>query len=66
MLDFINEGASVREHVLKMISYFNTAEVNGGTIDEATQVNIILTTLSKSFDQFGSNYKMNKLKFTLT
>ncbi|KAL5758469.1 hypothetical protein ACOSP7_021080 [Xanthoceras sorbifolium] len=62
----MNEGTSVREHVLKMMSYFNTAEVNSGTIDEASQVNIIMTTLPKSFDQFRSNYEMNKLKFTLT
>ena len=36
-----------------------------GTIDEAFQVSIILTTFPKSFDQFKINYGMNKLKFNL-
>ncbi|KAL5816031.1 hypothetical protein ACOSQ3_024409 [Xanthoceras sorbifolium] len=42
------------------------AEINGGAIDEPSQVSIILTTLPKSFDQFKSNYRMNKLQFNLT
>ena len=50
MLARMKEGASVREHVLNMMSYFNTGEINGGTIDEPSQVSIILTTLPKSFD----------------
>ena len=66
MLARMKDGASVREHVLNMMSYFNTAEINGGAIDEPSQVSIILTTLPKSFDQFKSNYGMNKLKFSLT
>ncbi|KAL5810574.1 hypothetical protein ACOSQ4_027142 [Xanthoceras sorbifolium] len=48
------------------MSYFHIVEVNGGATDETTQVSIILTTLPKSFDQFKSNYGMNKLKFNLT
>ena len=62
----MRERSLIREHVLGMMSHFNTDEVNGGTIDEACQVSIILTTLLKSFDQFKSNYGMNKLKFSLT
>ncbi|KAL5752225.1 hypothetical protein ACOSP7_022413 [Xanthoceras sorbifolium] len=42
------------------------AKINGGAIDEPSQVSIILTTLSKSFDQFKINYGMNKLQFSLT
>ena len=44
-LTHMKEGTSVREHVLNMISYFNTTKIN-----EPSQVSIILTTLSKSFD----------------
>ena len=66
MLTCMKEGTSVQEHVLNMMSYFNTVEINGGAIDEPSQVSIILTTLPKSFDQFKSNYGMNKLRFSLT
>ena len=52
MLSRMKEGESVREHVLNMMSYFNTVEINSGAIDEPSQVSIILTTLPKSFDQF--------------
>ncbi|KAA0058181.1 gag/pol protein [Cucumis melo var. makuwa] len=31
----MNEGASVREHVLNMMVHFNVAEMNGAVIDEA-------------------------------
>ncbi|KAI9174415.1 hypothetical protein LWI28_016927 [Acer negundo] len=62
----MKEGPSIREHVLGMMSHFNTNEVNGGTIYEACHVSIILTTLLKSFDQFKRNYGMNMLKFNLT
>ncbi|KAK0608679.1 hypothetical protein LWI29_034236 [Acer saccharum] len=51
MLACMKKGTSVRAHVLNMMSYFNTAEINGGAIDEPSQVSIILTTLPKSFDQ---------------
>ena len=57
----MKEGASVREHVLNMMSYFNKVEINGGAIDEPSQVSIILTTLPKSFDQFKSNYEITSL-----
>ncbi|XP_022139260.1 uncharacterized protein LOC111025819 [Momordica charantia] len=33
----MKEGTSVTEHVLDMMVHFNTAEVNGATIDEASQ-----------------------------
>ena len=66
MFTRMKDGTSIRKHVLNMISYFNTVEINDGTIDEPSQVSIILTTLPKSFDQFKSNYGMNKLRFSLT
>ncbi|KAK0603103.1 hypothetical protein LWI29_001462 [Acer saccharum] len=66
MLAHMKEGTSIREYVLNIMSYFNMAEINGGAIDEPNQVSIILITLPKSFDQFKSNYGMNKLRFSLT
>ncbi|KAA0062557.1 gag/pol protein [Cucumis melo var. makuwa] len=31
----MKEGTSIKEHVLNMMMHFNSAEVNGGAIDEA-------------------------------
>ncbi|KAL0561491.1 hypothetical protein IC582_001919 [Cucumis melo] len=62
----MNEGASVREHVLNMMVHFNVAEMNGVVIDEASQVSFILESLPESFLQFRSNAVMNKIAYTLT
>jgi hypothetical protein len=66
MLARMREDSSIREYVLKMMNYFNIAQTHEGAIDERSQVSMILTTLSKSFNQLRSNYKMNKLTFGLT
>ena len=58
----MKNGSSVSEHVLKMIHYFNEAEINGAKIDENTQVGMILDTLSLAFLQFRTNYIMNHKK----
>ncbi|KAA0067110.1 gag/pol protein [Cucumis melo var. makuwa] len=62
----MKEGTSVREHVLHMMMHFNIAEVNGGAIDEANQVNFILESLPKSFIPFQINVSLNKIEFNLT
>ncbi|TYK23781.1 retrovirus-related pol polyprotein from transposon tnt 1-94 [Cucumis melo var. makuwa] len=62
----MNEGASVREHVLNMMVHFNVAEMNEAIIDEASQVIFILESLPESFLQFRSNVVMNKISYTLT
>ena len=62
----MKDGTSVREHVLRTMTHFNTAETHGGRSDERSQVTMIMETLPKSFLQFKSNYVMNKLTFTLT
>ena len=49
-----------------MVNYINEAEANGAVIDEATQVGMILETLSPNFLQFKSNYFMNKLQYNMT
>ncbi|KAA0054846.1 gag/pol protein [Cucumis melo var. makuwa] len=61
----MKEGTSVREHVLDMMMHFNIAEVNGGAIDEANQVSVILKSLPKSFIPFQTNASLNKIKFNL-
>ena len=54
----------VHEHVLSMINVMY--EVDGAMVDECTQVNIILESLTPSFSAFTTNYIMNKLEFNMT
>ena len=60
------EGASVREHMLKMIAAFEEAEVLGAIIDGESQIDMVLETLPDSFSQFKLNYNMGKLNMSLT
>ena len=62
----MKRGTPVRDHVLNMINYFGEAEVHGATIDDRTQVSMILETLLPDFLQFKSNYVMNKLNYKMT
>ena len=43
------EGTPVREHMLKMMDYFNVAEILGAEIDVESQTDMILETLLDSF-----------------
>ncbi|CAA0826938.1 Unknown protein, partial [Striga hermonthica] len=61
----IREGTHVREHVLAMMAQLNELEVLGAFIDGETQVDIVLQSLPKSFEQFRLNYNMNKMLMTL-
>ena len=45
----MKRGVPVHEHVIKMVSHINEAKENGVVIDEATQVGMILETLSLDF-----------------
>ena len=60
------EGASVRDHLLKMIAAFEEAEVLGAMIDPESQIDMVLETLPDSFSQFKLNYNMSKMSMTLT
>ena len=62
----MKKGVSVREHVLNMINLMHEAEIHGATIDERTQVSIILESLTPAFSQFTTNYVMNKLQYNMT
>ena len=54
------EETSIREHVLKMVTYFKVLEVLGSDIDGETQVDIFLHSLPSSFTQFKRVFKMSK------
>ncbi|XP_075479016.1 uncharacterized protein LOC142519887 [Primulina tabacum] len=62
----MKKGQSVGAHVLNMVNYFTEAETHGATIDDGTQVSMILESLSPNFLQFKSNYVMNKLNYNMT
>ncbi|KAL8091512.1 hypothetical protein AgCh_033945 [Apium graveolens] len=59
------EGTPVRDHVLKMMLHLNEIEILGAELDGETQIDIILMSLSKSFEQFRLNYNMNKRQYSL-
>ncbi|XP_074559221.1 uncharacterized protein LOC141815202 [Curcuma longa] len=62
----MKKGQSVGAHVLNMVNYFTEAETHGATIDDGTQVSMILESLPPAFLQFKSNYVMNKLSYNMT
>eukprot|EP00268_Persea_americana_P036150 TRINITY_DN35629_c0_g1_i4.p1 TRINITY_DN35629_c0_g1~~TRINITY_DN35629_c0_g1_i4.p1 ORF type:complete len:136 (+),score=25.42 TRINITY_DN35629_c0_g1_i4:49-408(+) len=59
------EGTPMRDHVLKMMGHLNELQVLGAEIDGETQIDIILQSLTDSFENFCLNYNMNKLNFSL-
>ena len=62
----MKKGVSVREHVLNLINLMHEVEIHGATIDERTQVSIILESLTPAFSQLTTNYVMNKLQYNMT
>ncbi|XP_038885511.1 uncharacterized protein LOC120075867 [Benincasa hispida] len=62
----MQEGASVREHVLNMMVHFNVAEMNGLSIHETSQVSFIVESLSESFLHFRSNVVLNRIDYNMT
>ena len=51
----------VRDLILKMFDNLSTLEILGGEINIESQIDIILESLSDSFNQFKHNYNMNKI-----
>ncbi|XP_062100540.1 histone H1-II-like [Humulus lupulus] len=49
-----------------MMKYFQEAKLHGATLDEKTQVGIILNSLAPSFLTFTTNYFLNKLEYGMT
>ena len=62
----MKKGTKVRDHILHVMNLLNEAEVQGAKNDEDTQIDRLLETLPKAFKQFKVNYKMNKMKLTMT
>ncbi|XP_074577622.1 uncharacterized protein LOC141834074 [Curcuma longa] len=61
----MTESTPVRDHILKMMTHLNEMEVLGAEIDGETQIDIILQSLPKSFEQFHLNYNMNNRDYSL-
>ena len=60
------EGSPMRRHVLKMIGYITRLEQLGWTIDHDLSIDLVLTSLPKSYSQFVLNFNMNKIETTLS
>ena len=56
----------MRDHLIKRTMPFNELGDLGADIDWETQNNMVLETLSPSFNHFKLNYSMNKLEWSLT
>ncbi|KAL5560427.1 hypothetical protein UlMin_036638 [Ulmus minor] len=50
----------------QIMAHFNEAEIHGSSIDQQTQVDMILETLPDSFIPFKTNYVLNKMDLNLT
>lgn len=59
-------GTSVRAHVLSMMGHIGVAERNGVVMDQATQVRMVLETLSPAFVSFRVDYVSNKKLYSMT
>ncbi|GAV74561.1 zf-CCHC domain-containing protein/UBN2_2 domain-containing protein, partial [Cephalotus follicularis] len=62
----MQEGASIHEDGLKMIDMIEQLAQLGFVMDHDLYVDIILTSLPKSFSQFLVNFHMNKIEVTLS
>ncbi|XP_026396678.1 uncharacterized protein LOC113291347 [Papaver somniferum] len=61
----MQEGTSVGEHVILMMSLFNELETLGSTINADMKVDTVLNSLPSSFAHFKLNVNMNKMVLTL-
>ncbi|KAL5564581.1 hypothetical protein UlMin_027745 [Ulmus minor] len=66
MNSFMKVGTPVRDHLLRIMAHFNEAEIHRSSIDQQTQVGMILETLPDSFISFKTNYVLNKMDLNLT
>ncbi|KAL0455287.1 UNVERIFIED_CONTAM: hypothetical protein Slati_0867900 [Sesamum latifolium] len=55
------EGSSVQEHGVKMLSLVEKLKDLKANLEKETYIDVILQSLSPSFDSFIVNYKMNGL-----
>ena len=60
------EGSPVRPHMLKIIRFITQLEQLGWTMDHDLSIDLVLTSLLKSYSQFVLNFNMNKIETTLS
>ncbi|KAK0607649.1 hypothetical protein LWI29_018134 [Acer saccharum] len=58
-------GQAVKDHMMKVIAHLNIAELHGAEIDGETKIDMVVNSLSDSFDQFKLDYTLNKKEYTL-
>ncbi|KAL5749433.1 hypothetical protein ACOSP7_024036 [Xanthoceras sorbifolium] len=58
-------GQAVKDHMMKVIAHLNIAELNGVEINGETKIDMIVNSLSDSFDQFKLDYTLNNKEYTL-
>ena len=61
----LSPGVPPESHLMKMINLIGQLGNLGFTMDFGLQTDLILQSLPSSFDQFVTNYHMNKLEHTL-
>ncbi|KAK8600839.1 hypothetical protein V6N12_050687 [Hibiscus sabdariffa] len=61
----MSEGSSVGAHVIKMMGYIQMLEKLGFTLNDELATDVILQSLSDSFNQFVLNFNMNEINKTL-
>lgn len=62
----MSEGTPVKDHVIKMMGFINELEILGADMDLQSQIDMILSSLLESFNQYVLNYNMNNLNLSLT
>ncbi|KAK0574722.1 hypothetical protein LWI29_028097 [Acer saccharum] len=58
-------GQAVKDHMMKVIAHLNIAELHGAEIAGETKIDMVVNSLSDSFDQFKLDYTLNKKEYTL-
>ncbi|KAL5833326.1 hypothetical protein ACOSQ3_017000 [Xanthoceras sorbifolium] len=56
---------TVKDHMMKVVAHLNITEPNGAEIDGKTKIDMIVNSLSDSFDQFKLDYTLNNKEYTL-
>ncbi|KAK8696314.1 hypothetical protein V6N13_001450 [Hibiscus sabdariffa] len=61
----MSEGSPVGAHVIKMMGYIQTLENLGFPLNDQLAIDVIMQSLSDSFNQFVLNFNMNEINKTL-
>ncbi|KAK8685865.1 hypothetical protein V6N13_124898 [Hibiscus sabdariffa] len=62
----MSEGSPVGAHVIKMMGYIQALEKMGFPLNIELAIDVVLQSLSDSFNQFVLNFNMNEINKTLT